>query len=94
MIATISLIFLLIPILYICKEYMEGFDKQWRSKIVNSIAEKTLFSGLALCVNQFYAWYTDKGYFDLHLLGLSVPILVYGIILTKTAKNIGESKNE
>jgi hypothetical protein len=42
--------------------------------------------------NQFYALGESKEYFDVDLLGFSIPIIVSGIILTKWAKLIGEDK--
>ena len=84
--------FLLIEIYRVSVEYMRWFERALWSKMLNSIAEKTLFTGIAVMANQFYALGESKEYFDIDLLGFSIPIIVSGIILTKWAKLIGEDK--
>jgi hypothetical protein len=89
---TVPAWFLLIDIYMAAVEYMRWFDRALWSKMLNSIAEKTLFTGIAVMANQFYALGESKEYFDVDLLGFSIPIIVSGIILTKWAKLIGEDK--
>jgi len=71
---------------------MKWFDRVLWSKMLNSVAEKTLFSGLVLLTNQIYAYLEEKEYLDYDLLGFSIPLIVSGIMLTKWAKIIGDHK--
>jgi len=47
--------------------------------MLNSVAEKTLFSGLVLFTNQVYAYLEEKEYLDYNLLGFSILLIVSGI---------------